>query len=45
MKKSKVRLLQKQNDRQIHFKQGVITYVGLEYRLKALEEKANNKSS
>ena len=43
MKENKEKLLQKQNERYIHFKELVRSYVKLENRLKALEEKTDNK--
>ena len=42
---SKNKLLEKQTDRNIHFKDLVITYVELEKRLKALGKDADNRSS
>ena len=43
--KTKDKLLQKQNDTLILFKEIVRNYVALENRLKALEGKADKKSS
>ena len=43
--KNKEKLLQKQNDRYIHFKEIVRTYVQLQNRMKALDEKISKNDS
>ena len=43
--KNKYKLLKKQNDRHVHFKEIVLSYKELEKRLKAFEERADIKSA
>ena len=45
MQKNKNKLIQKQNARDIHFKVLLISYVELENRLRAMEEKFSTNES